>query len=54
LLLSYLFLNILDVNLCLTKYHAKKKYEGVEVQLHAFLISALDGGEYSASHPVPG
>jgi hypothetical protein len=26
-----------------------KKYWGVEVHLHAFLISALDGGEWSAS-----
>jgi hypothetical protein len=24
---------------------------GVEVQLHTFLISALDGGEWSVSHP---
>jgi hypothetical protein len=28
-----------------------KAYSGVEVQLHAFLISALEGDEYSASHP---
>jgi hypothetical protein len=28
-----------------------KTYWGVEVQLHAFLISALDGGEWSASRP---
>jgi hypothetical protein len=26
-------------------------YWGVEVQLHAFLTSALDGGEWSASRP---
>jgi hypothetical protein len=26
-----------------------KAYWGVEVQLHAFLISALDGGEWSVS-----
>jgi hypothetical protein len=37
------------LSLCLTKYHAMKTYWGVEVQLHAFLISALDGGEWSAS-----
>jgi hypothetical protein len=29
-----------------------KVYGGVEVQLHAFLISALDGDEWSASHPI--
>jgi len=25
-----------------------KAYEGVEILLHTFLISALDGGEFSA------
>jgi len=25
-------------------------YGGVELQFHAFLTSALDGGEWSASH----
>jgi hypothetical protein len=28
-----------------------KMYWGVEVQLHEFLTSALDGGEWSASFP---
>jgi len=28
-----------------------KAYWGMEVQLHALLISALDGGEWSASRP---
>jgi hypothetical protein len=28
-----------------------KTYWRVEVQLHSFLTSALDGGECSASHP---
>jgi hypothetical protein len=34
-----------------------KTYEGVEVYFHAFLTSALDGGEWSASrlgHFIPG
>jgi hypothetical protein len=39
------------LSLCLTKHHAMKTYWGVEVQLHAFLTSALDGGEWSASRP---
>jgi hypothetical protein len=30
-----------------------KTYWGVELQLHAFLISALDGGEWSTSGPGP-
>jgi hypothetical protein len=28
-----------------------KAYWGVEVELHAFLTSALDGGDWSASRP---
>jgi hypothetical protein len=28
-----------------------KTYRGVEIQLHTFLTLALDGGEWSASHP---
>jgi predicted PolB exonuclease-like 3'-5' exonuclease len=31
--------------LCLTKHHTMKTYVGVEIQLHAFLTSGLDGGE---------
>jgi hypothetical protein len=45
------------LSLCLTKHHAMKTYWGVEVKLHAFLNSALDGGEWSASrlgHFTPG
>jgi hypothetical protein len=30
-----------------------KVYWGVEVELHLFLASALDGGEWSASSPGP-
>jgi hypothetical protein len=29
-----------------------KAYGGVKVHLHAFLTSALDGGEWSASRPA--
>jgi hypothetical protein len=28
-----------------------KAYEGMDVQIHIFLTSALAGGEWSASHP---
>jgi len=37
--------------LFLTKHHAMKTYWGAEVWLPAFLTSALDGGELSASRP---
>jgi hypothetical protein len=39
------------LSLCLTKCHSMKTYGGMEVQLHAFLTSAPDGGEGSASCP---
>jgi len=32
-------------------YHAMRTYWGVDVELHAFLTSALDGGEWSGSSP---
>jgi hypothetical protein len=35
----------------LTKHHAMEAYEGVDPQIHIFLISALVGGEWSASRP---
>jgi hypothetical protein len=31
-----------------------KGFREVEVQLHVFLASALDGGEWTASGPYPG
>jgi hypothetical protein len=37
------------VSLCLTKHDAVRLIRGVEVYLHAFLTSAVDGGEWSAS-----
>jgi len=40
--------------LCLIKYYAMKMYGGVEVQLHASLISALDGsGQLQAPTALP-
>jgi hypothetical protein len=36
----------------LIKHHSLKTYWVVEVNLHAFLTSILDGGEWSASRPV--
>jgi hypothetical protein len=41
----------LKSSLSLTKYQAIKTYEEVEVKLHAFLTSALDGSEWLASRP---
>jgi hypothetical protein len=38
-------------SLRLIKYHGIKTYGGVDVWLHSFLTSALDGGEWSASLP---
>jgi hypothetical protein len=37
--------------LSLTKHHAMKTYWRAEIQLHAFLPSALDGGDWSALRP---
>jgi hypothetical protein len=37
------------LSLCLTKHHAMKTYWRVDIQRHAFLTSALDGDEWSAS-----
>jgi hypothetical protein len=39
------------LSLCLTKPHAMKTHWGVEIQLHGFLTSNLEGGEWSASRP---
>jgi hypothetical protein len=39
----------METILCLIKHHSNKAYRGVEVQLQAFLTSALDGGVWSAS-----
>jgi len=33
------------LSLCLIKYHAMKTFGGMEVYLHTFLTSALDGDE---------
>jgi hypothetical protein len=39
------------LSLCLTKYHSMKTYGGVDVWVRAFLTSAQDGSEWSASRP---
>jgi hypothetical protein len=38
------------LSLCLINYHPVKTYEGVEVEFHPFLTSAIDGSEWLASH----
>jgi hypothetical protein len=35
--------------LCLLKHHAKKMHGSVEVEIHGFLISVIDGDEWSVS-----
>jgi hypothetical protein len=40
---------IVKLPLGLTKYHAMETYGWVEIQLHAFLTSALEDGEWSTS-----
>jgi hypothetical protein len=45
----YVYIYKVKSSLCLSKHHAMKTYWGSG--LHAFLTSALDGGEWSASWP---
>jgi len=40
-----------DLSLCLINYNAIKTHREVEVQIHVFLTSTLDVGEWSASRP---
>jgi len=48
-----LTLRQIKLSLCLTKHHAMKTYWGVEIQLHAFLTSALDGVSCQLHAPAP-
>jgi hypothetical protein len=41
----------LAVTTVFNKCHARKMYGGVEIQLHAFLATELDGGKWTASRP---
>jgi len=36
---------MVKLSLCLTKHHVIKTYWGMDVQLHTFSTSAIDGGE---------
>jgi len=42
-----------NLPLCLTKHHPMKTCWGVEIYLHVFLISELDGDEWSDSFSGP-
>jgi hypothetical protein len=42
-----LFIVNVKLSMCFIKHHTMKMYRGVEVQLHTFLTSALDGAEWS-------
>jgi hypothetical protein len=37
-----------NMSLCLTKHYAMKAYGGMDVYIDDFLISVMDGGEWSA------
>jgi hypothetical protein len=39
------------LSLRLIHHHSMETYGGTEAELHAFLISALDGGQWSPSRP---
>jgi hypothetical protein len=43
---------MMSFSLTIINYHVMKMHRGVKVQLHAFLISALEGGELSVSCPT--
>ena len=46
------YLSIFNVTTCLLNCrHAMKACKETEVEPHPFLTGALDGGEWSASHP---
>jgi hypothetical protein len=42
---------MVKLHLCWTEHHAMKTYEELEVQLHAFFNSVLDGGVWLDSRP---
>jgi len=41
----------LPLSFFLTEHHTLKVYWGVEIKLHPFLTCAIDGSEWSVSHP---
>jgi hypothetical protein len=47
----YFFRVKIKLSVRLIKYHAKMMAGGVEVQIHVFLTSALNGREWSVSRP---
>jgi hypothetical protein len=41
--------DVVNLSVCLIKYHVMKKYGGVAIQLHTLLTSALDRGYWLAA-----
>lgn len=50
---SILIISDITIEVKIISVYTMKPYEGVKVQVHAFLTSAFDGGKWSVSQPHP-